>query len=221
MTMVVSGGTVSVEDCVKHAGYPDPQFAPTRKIRVELNFDVPEGFEAQVTLDAVAELANKKVRELLGKEKVPSGATAKSEVKPETVAPSLPSNSGQTTTEKPKRGPGRPKTDKDKLAEAAGVQKPEPVDDGILEESDTPIADALKAASETVDEGIDDLLGEEPAKEISDADLNSAVQDWMGKHKPEDAPRVRKLATDRGGPPLSRIPQDKRPEFLKALAELK
>lgn len=70
------------------------------------------------------------------------------------------------------------------------------------------------------DEGIDDLLGGgEPAKEITDKDLDAAAQRCQAQHK--NAPAIRKLLAKLGvKAPSGRLidlPQDKRQQFLDEL----
>lgn len=66
MTIIVTGGTVSVEDAIKHQGYPDPQYAPTRKVRVEIIFSAPEGENADPHISKAGDKANAEVARLLG-----------------------------------------------------------------------------------------------------------------------------------------------------------
>lgn len=61
MTVRIVGGLVSVEDGVKSA----IEYAPARKVRVDLSFDVAEGSDARVALEHTAILANAQVRALL------------------------------------------------------------------------------------------------------------------------------------------------------------
>lgn len=213
MTNVLTGGIVSVEDGTKKS----EEYAPPRKVRVELHFTLPEGTsDGQTFLDAVASQADTKVRELLGQK--PAAAAAP--------------KAAETPAATPRRGPGRPaaepkpdtKSDKDKLAEAAGVAaevkgkdapKPDPaaiVDDetsAVVEEEEDPFS--VPAAEEV--------------KPISDEELNSSVgkkhailgkppliRDLVATFKPEG---WTKQFTMRD------IPQEKRADFLKKLSELK
>jgi hypothetical protein len=58
---MIRAGTVSVEDGVKSA----EEYAPARKVRVELSFDVPEGNEAKTVLDYASASADAQVNRLL------------------------------------------------------------------------------------------------------------------------------------------------------------
>lgn len=63
-----TGGTISVEDAVKHEGYPDSQFAPTRKVRVELVFAVGDDENGEMVATEVGNSAQHHVDRLLRKE---------------------------------------------------------------------------------------------------------------------------------------------------------
>ena len=91
--LVVTQGVVSIEDAQKHPGYDDPQFAPARKVRVELTFQVTDGSDEEETLNRVSALADAKVRELLGGAgKQEKKAAPRSKPKPvEVVLPPEPS----------------------------------------------------------------------------------------------------------------------------------
>jgi hypothetical protein len=64
MVNVVTGGVVSIEDGKKAA----EEYAPARKVRVELHFSVPEGCDSEEFLDYTAEVADALVQELLGRQ---------------------------------------------------------------------------------------------------------------------------------------------------------
>lgn len=219
MTNVLTGGIVSVEDGTKKS----EEYAPPRKVRVELHFALPEGTsDGQMFLDAVAAQADAKVRQLL------MGTTA---------APK--------PADAPRRGPGRPaadpkpeqygksqgiealKTDKDKLAEAAGVgapvtgkeapkpeMKPDPaaiMDDetaAVVEEEDSFSVPAVEEVKPISDEELNSSVGKK------NATLNKPpmIRDLVATFKPEG---WTKQFTMRD------IPQAQRPDFLKKLSELK
>ena len=52
--MSITSGIVSIEDGTKKT----EEYAPARKVRVELHFDVPEGHNGQKYLDAATTMAN-------------------------------------------------------------------------------------------------------------------------------------------------------------------
>ena len=58
----VTGGVVSIEDGLKK---PE-EYAPARKVRVELHFDVAEDLDAQAVIRAVSDLAQEEVTRQLG-----------------------------------------------------------------------------------------------------------------------------------------------------------
>jgi hypothetical protein len=59
---MITGGLVSIEDGNKKS----EDYAPARKVRVELKFDVPAGADADEILDGVSITANREVHQLLG-----------------------------------------------------------------------------------------------------------------------------------------------------------
>lgn len=164
MTSVqISGGVISVEDGTKKA----EEYAPPRKVRIELHFDVPADADATKHIDAVSALAQAKLKALL------MGTVAATEV----LAVHTPAKA------ETKAG----KSDKDKLAEAAGLapaadktapkaprggakakEKPEPAAQTNFDDLTT--SDPVKPAEDPDD------LTISPAAEITDADLNHEVQ---------------------------------------------
>lgn len=85
---IVTQGVVSIEDAQKHPGYDDPQFAPARKVRVELTFQVTDGSDEEEVLNRVSALAEAKVKELLGSNRAEKKPTARTKPKPiEVVLP--------------------------------------------------------------------------------------------------------------------------------------
>ena len=57
----ITGGIVSIEDGTKAAA----DYAPARKVRVELHFDIPKDGDSAAHLDAVSAIAQAKVTDLL------------------------------------------------------------------------------------------------------------------------------------------------------------
>lgn len=208
----ITGGLVSVEDGLKDK----EEYAPARKVRVELSFAVPDN-DAPKYLDYVAGIADAQVKALLGQK------PAKIEVATD------PKKTAQATAEIAKTGPKRtPKSDKDKLAEQAGVLVQTDIEDVI---DQTKIkSDPLEAVEpEKPAADPDDLETIAPATEITDQQLTDAVQ---GKNK------VLKETGDAGAPAKIRaligsynpdttkaftireIAQKDRTEFLEKLKQL-
>jgi hypothetical protein len=238
MTSVITGGTVSVEDCKKHEGYPDPQYAPTRKVRVELIFTVPEGADGQPYLDGTAAQANAKVAELLGNKPPATVAAGKATTAPAATPPSTPAPGSKAALEgellakgataadlgrEPQQAAKAPRAPrKAQTPPAGGAQAEAPKAD-----PDDLTASEPAAVQEPASDGLDDLLGE-PAKDepISDLELNTAVQKVNATLK---APAViRKLLQEFNPDPvkypqivLAQVPQERRHEFLAMLKELK
>lgn len=221
---IITGGVVSVEDGRKAA----EEYAPPRKVRVELRFDNPpenSGEDADKLIKAVGLLASSNVAALLGQkatavpytpgprqaEPGPSLTGAKAKT-PEEIATADALKAASAA----KVHPDKPPTGK-KVAKAP-VAEPDPVLDG------TP-------APAAVSDDISDLTGE-PAKEITDADLNSATgkkNAALGaaaqKAGVQYSPAKIRALVEGFGPEgkkitLKEIPQGKRQEYLDKLAEL-
>lgn len=195
MITTVTGGTVSVEDGVKAS----EDYAPARKVRVDLNFAVPEGGSAAPVLDAVSILANEKVDQLLRRIVM--------RVQPGQVA--LPGEEAQTP----------PKT-RAKKADAPKEAAPPADDAAAIVDDDLTSSAAPADPSAVVD---DDLTSSAPVVSISDADLNAAVQKKNGELK--QPPLIRALIGSFSPDPtkafqLAQIPQAQRQDFLDKLAAL-
>lgn len=197
----IVAGVVSIEDGIK----AKEEFAPARKARVELTFSVPEGAEGQKYLNAVVDIANDKLAEILGRPVM---------AKPVVTAP----------VEAPKTTAKAP-SDKDKLAAEQGLPTTSQQHKG-----ETPaLVDDLEAppAKTTVPkDDLDDLLGDTAKTPVTDAELGKAAQAKNGamKDKPGWAPeKIRKLIADYAGEGkrINEIPAAKRHEFLERLEALK
>ena len=240
MKSVITGGTVSVEDCKKHDGYPDPQFAPTRKVRVELIFVVPEDSdEGQRYLDAVATQADGKVTEMLGKKTAARSATTSASA-PAASAPAPAAGTSEpgskaareaellaagATPETLGRGTQAPAPTAagPKRAKKAGTtETPPPAPPAPAADPDelTPSTAAAPA------DDLNDLLGA-PAKvePVSDLELNTAIQKKNATLK--SPPTIRKLVQTFNPDPakfpqivVAQIPQYRRHEFLQQLEAL-
>jgi hypothetical protein len=234
MASVITGGTVSVEDCKKHEGYPDPQFAPTRKVRVELIFTVPEGQDGKPYLDATAAEADVKVAELLGSpprakttKPVSTSATpepgSKAALEAELVAKGASAadlgHAPQTAAPGPRR-PGRPAKTTPEAAQAPAATPAAPVAD-----PDELVVSEEPAATVVADDDLGDLTGEAKVEPISDLELNNAVAKRNAVIKSGIA--IRKLVQTFNPDPaklpnivLAQIPQERRADFLKKLEVL-
>lgn len=210
---IVTGGVVSVEDGIKK----NEEYAPPRKVRVELHFALPEGTtDSQSYLDAVAAQADGKVREMLGQ-------------KASAAKPDLRSEGTQ-----PVKQVGE--TDKDRAAKAAGLpiegagEKPKPRGPGRpAKEQEAPKSDPAAIVDEEpkpVEAAEEDfsLPGEEASEPISDDELNTIV----GKvnSKLGDPPKIRGVVAQFKPDgwtkqfTLRDIPKVQRAKFKKALVEL-
>jgi hypothetical protein len=225
MASVITGGTVSVEDCKKHEGYPDPQFAPTRKVRVELIFAVPEGQDGKPYLDATAAEADAKVAEMLG-----SPPRAKIS-KPATMA-SAPEPGSKAALEAELVAKGASAADLGHALQAAPAAAPGPKRTRKAADPPAPVAAAADPDELTgnepapaADDDLGDLTGEAKVEPISDLELNNAVAKRNAVIKSGVA--IRKLVQTFNPDPgklanivLAQIPQERRADFLKKLEVL-
>lgn len=200
----ITGGLVSIEDGKKAA----EEYAPARKVRIELKFDIAENEDAEKHLDDVIALAQKKLSELLGTTAAPKrpAATPKPAPIPEASAPAG----------------GRTKADLEaEMLKAATAPKKPPAASKPANDNNEALGQELEKPAE---DSLDDVLGgtPEPAKEITDADLTSAITKKNGEIK---APaKIRALIaqnTPEGkAPAAALIPQEKRATFLEKLSAL-
>lgn len=199
----ITGGVVSIED-------GDRQDYPTRKVRVELRFEVPKDDHANVgeTVDHILAMANDKVRSQLGQST--TGATYAPTRVVREIEPGQPGSVAPATAETPKRT----RRTKEQIAadEAAAKGSTDPLA-GVEEKA--PAADSVSG-----DDLLGDLLGGgEPEPEVTDAELNAAVQEKAKTFK--DVPSLRKLIQETfGAKTLADVPQERRGDFLKQLAAL-
>lgn len=206
----ISGGLVSVEDGTKSA----IEYQPPRKVRVELRFDVAEGQDATAILGGVASLAQAKVAELLGQTALSNVTTITSAATaPKTrkggradMIVDPPAEAGASTSAQPSQASANTSPASDEIPGLGG---------------DTPVAEKPAADS------LDDIMGlgatPEPVKEITDADLNAAVQKKNGEL--QSPPLIRdliiKFQPDPSKPPLlANVAQAQRAQFLAELTTL-
>lgn len=192
---MITNGMVSVEDGKKAI----EEYAPARKVRVDLFFSVDEGADEKAVLHDAFALADSQVKSALGQKAAAKGSvdTAQAAVV------------GEAAADKPK--PGRRKA-------AAAAEALPPVDD-------FPIEGAAPTAKPTTDETIldDSVLGVEPAApkvDISDKALYDFVVATNAKlKKPKEITEIiTKFCPNDGVPPsLKRVPEAKRVEFLEAV----
>ncbi len=197
--MNITNGVVSVEDGTKKS----EEYSPARKVRVELSFAVPEGSDGAAVASEAGDAASAEVARLLG---IPPSAKPAKVAKPVKAEPAK---------EPVKIGP----SDKDKLAAAAGL----PVDDGLGGATE-PTKEPAKPA--VVEDDLNDLLGLEAPKPVTNAELVDAAQkknNAMKKIDPKWAPvKIRELCVKYAGADkhFRDIPVEKRAAFLKDLEAL-
>lgn len=192
---VITGGLVAYEDGIKAA----EEYAPAKKIRVELRFDVEEGGDSQAGLDMVGDIARAKVEELLHRKeaavRVVGGAAVRT--KADLAAEAGVAQKAEAVV-KPKKAPKAEATKKD----------PDELD--------------VKESVVRVEESFD-VVGEE-VTQISDADLATAAGKTNARI--DDAQQIRDLVATynpEAGKPfqMRQIPQEKRAEFVAKLGALK
>lgn len=192
----ITGGVVSVEDGTKKA----EEYAPPRKVRVELHFDMPPEKDLPGNLGSalafVGDVASAEVSRLLGQ-----AVTAKPEYAPTQVIRTL----DPPAAEKPKRQSRKAAADKTEGQQSttdplAGMGEPQAPAQEMIEGD--PLADMYGAAPQ----------------EYTDADLNAAVQ---AKLKTLQNPQqIREYISTFGVKVLAEIPQERRNEFIDGLNKL-
>lgn len=194
----ITGGTVRVEDGTK----AKEEYAPARKVAVELAFAVPEGQDGQKWAQAVAVIADTQVAEMLGR-----------------VAPkATPVRTAAKNAAAPAPEPVVEKTKADLAREA-----------GLPAETVTPPKKAPKPADDSLDDLLGDTAP--AARVISDKDLGAAASKENGRLKARDGDKhdtakIRKLVAEFCGkdvkdvPKITDVPADKREDFIKALEAL-
>lgn len=199
--LLITGGLVAVEDGRKHD--PADQYSLSRKVRVELYFDVGDGQTASDVTGLVGDMASARVAELLG---------------------------GVATSARRVEGPAgdqpqQPRPRRQTKAKAEPEPTTEPADDWDTGPETT--TGSSEGSSEPASSGGDDwdtpVMPSEPVKQVTDAELGAAVQ----KRNAElgDPQPIRELIFSYNPDPskpftLKQVPMDKRPEFLAKLAVL-
>lgn len=226
----ITSGTIAIEDGTK----AKEEFAPARKVKVELSFSVPEGQDGAAYMHGVARVAEAKVASMLGRA-APAGTTAAPST-PETPAPEAPKP--ETAAAKKKREaaeakaaeankPQRTKADLEReMLEAAGGSGAKPAaNDGELEDEQTIAANGKVVEEE---DELGDLLGDTAPVPVTDAELGKAAQEKNAKAKAEYgdkwAPaKIRDLIAEfaGAGKRINDIPAAKRHDFMKKLEALK
>ena len=209
--MNISGGRVQIEDGTK----AKEEYAPARKVIVELRFEVPEGGDGSAMLDSVALQADNKLRQLLDRPTIAATSFEKLGAalapKKSTKAPAAPKATEKTKAELAKEL-GLPTTDTVHKAPEAALGEPEAPAAPVQ----TDIEDELES------------LGIAAPAPITDKELGDAASKKMAELKTKhgekfDPTAIRSLLTSyyEGGTRIASIPVAKRPEFLAKLSELK
>lgn len=236
---LVSGGLVSVEDGIKAA----EEYAPARKVRIELKFDVAEGADGAEALDIVLDMANARLDQQLGR-KPRTGRVVE-------VGGSRPGDNPSTqgtaeaAVDEANAGKRTRRTkaqiEADNAAAAARTADPAAITDDAVPQSDpAAIQDDATTSEPTGSAGGEQTSADpaaiedwdvpaEPVSNVTDADLNAAVQKRNGELQATlgDAapPKIRALIGSFNPDPtkpfnLRQIPADQRPAFLEKLKAL-
>lgn len=204
--MQITNGKVLIEDGKKAA----EEYAPARKVSVELSFAVEEGSDPQSALRFVSDMANAEVNRQLGKIKTATEVVVDKKVATEPKVPKEPKAATAKPAEPPK-APGKTKAD---LEAELGLTPGGPVE--TIQKPATPAEDELG-----------DMLGETAPvpvtdKEISDACIGKA--DHMKTVAGWEPKKIRLLVEEfvgHTGAKFAQVPAERRHEFLKRLQELK
>lgn len=228
----ITSGTIAIEDGTK----AKEEFAPARKVKVELSFSVPEGQDGTAYMHGVARVAEQKVASMLGRTApaevaqivtatAPKPAeTPKTETpKPETAAAKKKREAAEKAAAEAAAPKERTKADLEReMLEAAGAKKPAS-DDELLEDEPTITATGAVVSN---DDDLGDLLGEAAPPPVTDLELGKAAQEKNAKMKAELgeawAPaKIRDLISRYSdGKRINDIAAAKRPQFLKELNAL-
>lgn len=208
--MTITHGVVSFEDGVKAS----EEYAPAKKVRVELSFTTPDGEDEAAYVAHVGDIARAQVARLLNQASSAAGEA------PAPVATRTRRTKAQIAAdEAAAKEAGAPTT-----GDAGGVQTsgdPAAIEDVGVDFED--VVDVDASVVEALPEE-DFTIAPEVIEAISDADLNSHVQRKNGEIK--DAKAIRELIGTYNSDPtkvfqLREIPAEKRREFLDKLAALK
>lgn len=213
----INGGTISVEDGIK----AKEEFAPARKVKVELSFSVPEGADGAAFMHGVARVADAKVASMLGRT-TPAETVAPKAETPMPVAPKAETAAAKKKREAAEAEANKPaeKTKADlerEMLEAAGGGKTDaPAAVAVVDEDDLSdvLGDAAPQARVISDKELGEIAGKINAKkkaELGDkwapAKIREVVATFTGK-KLSDVPKI------------TEVPADKRVEFVAALEAL-
>lgn len=211
----INGGTISVEDGIK----AKEEFAPARKVKVELSFSVPEGADGAAFMHGVARVADAKVASMLGRT-APAETVAPKAETPMPVAPKAETAAAKKKREAAEAEANKPaeKTKADlerEMLEAAGGDKTD-ARAAVVDEDDLSdvLGDAAPQARVISDKELGEIAGKINAKkkaELGDkwapAKIREVVATFTGK-KLSDVPKI------------TEVPADKRVEFVAALEAL-
>ena len=220
----ITNGTVKYERNIKTADYEG------KKATVELSFSMPEGEDHHTHLEHVGKTAINHCHAMLGSGSHPTASTSA------VVGAANSAGKGIDAAKIPARGGRKPSDTQSTAKETEEAQEAAAVQEAQTkagEKAQTKV-EAKEKETETQVKGeeilsdtdLGDLLGEggsEPAREITDKELNDATQSCQVRVK--NAPAIRKILSDFGikqpGGRLIDLPQAKRQEYLEKLKDIK
>lgn len=215
---MITNGIVSVEDGNKAA----EEYAPARKVKVEISFAVPEGEDGNHHVLLAGRVADAHVKRLLGREVTATEVVSSNPAKEAVTAVAVNADTTAKTTRKPRATSAKePATGGDKAAleAAAGLTA-----GGVVE---TSVVNNTKVVEPVVEEdSLDDLLGAQAPVPITDAELAKAAQNKNAQMKVKDpnfSIKIRALVVEYAGAPpkkITDVPVAKRQEFLDKLRDL-
>lgn len=203
MTAKITNGTIVVGRTIKTGDYENKRFDVT------LSFTIPEDGDAEVAdyIGAVGELAMKQMNDMIG------------------VAPDTRNDARPKTAIKAPKAPKMPPAPvvQEKAVDPSGMEDLDraPQPEKFIEKE---VAAANAKAAEIDENDISSLMGgNEPAKEITDKELQDAAQKCMDKCR--NAPAIHKALRELGvkQPPgrIIDLPQEKRQTYLDELLKIK
>lgn len=206
----ITNGTVRVEDGVRK----NEEYAPPRKVAVELSFAVEEGSDARAALDYVGQVASQQVAHLLGKAVNPVTAPAPK------AEPVLDQKTGDIKPEAKKAT--TKKAEAPKADAPTGRTKADLEAEMIAEISNPAPAPEIEATDD-----LSDLLGDTAPKPVTDKEISDACiakAEKMSKVAGWEPKKIRLLVekfVGSAGAKFAQVPAAKRHEFLKELDTLK
>jgi hypothetical protein len=197
--MTITNGTIKYGQTIKTGEYEN------KRGDIELSFKIAEGEDHDAVLEHVKHVAHQHLHSMLG-------AAAPTKIE---KVPAKPAKS--TKVPAPVQPAPKPAADPSGMEEVESERPPVPA-----------LATGTPVHAGIVEENLDDIMGgieddKEPAREITDKELNDATQKCQSQNK--NGVAIRKILGDLGikTPPgrIIDLPQEKRQTYLDRLKEVK